>query len=142
MPAFDADVLKTDPAVIALGDATNGAPLAERVREAARTPRRESPACQAAIASYRTALIFRVLFTVLVFVVSAAAAAAIVYCVYVIATDGADVSAIVTGVSGAVASGATVFLVRGMRQSTSLARQALGDVGTYCGTDVKAEVQG
>lgn len=137
MVAFDSAVLRADPARIALGDVVPAV-----VQAAASQPNPSGPACQASLSGYRTALMFRVLFTSLVFVVSLAAAAALVFAIVRIIQDGVDLAAAVTGVSGVVASGASLFLGRKMNQSITVARQALEDVGTYCGVEVKNQVQG
>jgi len=83
---------------------------------------------------------FQVLFTSLVFAVSLAAAAALIYAIIQIIDDGLDVSAAVTGVSGVVGSGGAVFLGKKMQESIKVAKKALEDVGKYCGEPVKQQV--
>ena len=135
MVAFDAKVLRNDPGRIALGAASESL-----LEDAVDTPKREGPACQAALAQQRTALMFQVLFTSLVFVVSVATAAALIYAIIRLIKDGLDLGAVVTGVSGAIGSGATLFLAKRMNESIKVARTALNDVGKYCGHEVEEEV--
>jgi hypothetical protein len=90
-------------------------------------------ACQLAKLSYKTALGTKLAFTALVFAVSAAAAATLIYAIIKIATDGADLGAVVTGVSGVVASGGAVFLVQRMNQASAAEQRALNKVQQFCG---------
>ena len=135
MVALDSPLLKADPAKIAFG---GGQPPGG---DAATAPGRENPACHAALAGYRIALMFSVLFTGLVFVVSLTAAAALVYAIIKIIDDGLDLAAAVAGVSGVVGSGAAVYLGKRMNEARKHAREALGDVSTHCGSQVKEQVQ-
>lgn len=136
MVAFDAEVLRNDPARIALGGASESL-----LAEAADAPQPESPACQAALAHQRTALMFQVLFTSLVLVVAVASAAALVYAIIRITKDGLELSAVVTGVSGVVGSGGTAFLAKRMSESIKVAQAALGDVGKYCGGEIEEQLK-
>ena len=136
MVAFDKQVLlDADPAKIPLSgaDGGHGGAVAE--------PREDAPACQASLQSFRTASMFQVLFTSLVFVVSLAAATALVWAIYKIAHDGADAGAIITGVSGVLASGAVVFLAGKMKQSVNVAKKALADVSKYCGPETESQLR-
>jgi hypothetical protein len=137
MVAFDDEKLRVDPALIALGGVQN---IQAEVGAAAQGPQRESPACQAALAGYRVALMFRVLFTSLVFVVSLAAAAALVYAIVRAIQVGFDLGSTITGISGIVGSGASIFLGRRMKESINVSRTALQDVGTYCGAQLQQEL--
>ena len=98
-------------------------------------PSRGGEACAAATSAFQVALMFRVLFSALVFVVGLASTLALVYAIVKLAKDGADISAIVTGVGGVLGGIATGFLVRRMQESIRVQRQALEDVKTYCGAE-------
>jgi hypothetical protein len=135
MVAFDDELLRTDPALLAGGGPPNVGTL-ESIDDD-----RAAPACQAALASFRTARMFQTLFTAVVFVVAAAAAAALVFSIVRIARNGADLTAVVSGVNGVVASGATVWLAKRMQESIRVARTALADVGKYCGAHVQSKVE-
>jgi hypothetical protein len=128
MVAFDAEVLTADPAKIALGDGSTPAADAE------------NPACHAATAGYRTALMFRVVFTSLVVVVAAATAIAIAFWIYK-AANGWDAAATFTAIGSGVTGAATIYLGQKMVQSINVARTALQDVGKYCGADEQEELQ-
>src|SRR5689334_10753782 len=103
MVRFDSALLHADPGlIVTAADEDHSAALGQDS-----APRgQKSSACQAAISSYRTALMFRILFTSLVFAVGLAAAAALVYAIIKIMTSGIDLSSAITGVSGFVAGGA------------------------------------
>jgi hypothetical protein len=91
--------------------------------------------------NYKTALVARIVFTLLVIVVSTAAAASLVWAIYKIAKDGADFGAVVLGVSGIVESGASIFLVKRMTESIKAANAALDKVGEYCGVEAKEAIE-
>jgi hypothetical protein len=91
--------------------------------------------------SYKTSLGTKLAFTALVFAVSAAAAAALIYAIIKIAKDGADLSAVVTGVSGVVASGGVVFLVKRMTQASAAEQRALNKVQQFCGQAVAEQLR-
>lgn len=93
-------------------------------------------ACQMAKLSYKAALGTKLAFTALVFAVSTAAAAALIYAIIKIAKDGADLSAVVTGVSGVVASGGVFFLVQRMTQASAAEQRALNKVREFCGQPI------
>jgi hypothetical protein len=98
------------------------------------------PACQMAKLSYKTSLGTKLAFTALVFAVSLAAAAALVYAIIKLIKDGADLSAVVTGVSGVVASGGVVFLVKRMNEASAAEQRALNKVRQFCGTEVAGQL--
>lgn len=125
MTKLDAPELQEDPGALAgAGPDSTGDDTAN------------SPACQMAKLSYKTALGFRIGFTALVFVVSAAAAATLIWAIYKIAKDGTDVGAIISGITGLLGSGAALFLVKRMRQSITVRQAALARVSEYCGEAV------
>ena len=134
---FDAKILTVDPATIAMGGASR-----EAVRTDESTPTHESPACAAALSGYRTALMFRTLFTYLVFAVAGASATAILVAIYKAMSAGVDLGVGITLVSGFVGSGAAIFIGKRMNESIVVARTALQDVGKYCGPQVAKKVQG
>ena len=109
--------------------------------DAAAAPDPNGPACQLARLSYKTALGIKLAFTALVLAVSAAAAAALIYAIIKIASDGADLSSVVTGVSGVVASGGALFLVQRMRDASSAESRALTKVDQLCGKEVANQLR-
>lgn len=124
---FVASELRVDPGAIALGvDSAD-----PKLKEAKDQP--AGPACQASLAGYRTALMFRTLFTALVFAVALASAGALIFAIIRLVRDGADIAAIVTGVGGLLGSAGELVLVKYMNDSIKVAKQALSDVGKYCG---------
>ncbi len=127
MSRLDVDVLDLPAAPRALTDGTPADPT--------------GPACQAALLSFKTSLGTRMAFTGLVFLVGLAVAGTLVYAVIKIAKDGADLSAVVAGVSGLVASGAAVFLVKRMNEATAAERKALDKVKDFCGPDVASRLK-
>jgi hypothetical protein len=91
--------------------------------------------------SYWTALAFRIVFTLLVVAISAAAAGSLVWAVYKIVNDGADVAAIVAGVTGVLESGAAAVLAKRMTEAIKVERDALDKVGEHCGLEVKEAIE-
>lgn len=133
---FDARDLRPDLGKIGLGGAGTTA-----LADVTASPSPETPACQAALAGYRTALMFRVLFTSLVFAVGFASAAALVYAIARIMSAGVDLATGITGVSGFMGSGASLFLMQRTKESIAVARTALADVGKYCGVPTMEKVK-
>jgi hypothetical protein len=125
---FDADKLQTDPAVIATGTASE--PEAKD----------GSPACQAAVESFRTALMFRVVFTLLVVATTLAATVATVIFVWR-AVEGFDVTAALTAASAVATSGLAALVAKRMVQAIKVQKQALADVGKYCGTEKRDQLK-
>jgi hypothetical protein len=134
MVAFDAEVLRADPAKIARGgpgDAT---------LEATGEPNRELPACQAALASFRPALMFRYIFTTFVAVLGAMTTIGVVYCIWRI-LEGWNMAATLSAIGAAVTGVAAVWLGRKMVESIGVLRQALDDVSKYCGPAVTQQLK-
>jgi len=131
MESFNAEILQTDPSLIANGSPDPGAAPGQDVK---------APACQAALMSYKTAWVFSILFGALVFIVSLAAAISLIIFIVRVTSDGADVEAGLAGVTAVVTSGATIFLARKAKAANEDRRKTLEDVGTYCGTKVADQV--
>ena len=134
MATFELNGLGIDPGKIALGTDDPSALSAAEGNA-------DGPACHAALAGYRTALMFRVLFTAIVFAVSLASATALIIAIAMIVKNGADVGNIVAGVSGVLGSAATLWLATKMNESIKVQRTALGDVGKYCGIPIQNQVK-
>jgi hypothetical protein len=134
MVAFDAEVLRTDPALIALGGADTTS------LEAYSEPGPNSPACQAALATFRPALMFRYIFTAFVAVLGAMTTVAVVYCIWRI-LEGWNMAATLSAIGAAVTGVAAVWLGKKMMESIRVLREALNDVATYCGPDVKQQLE-
>src|SRR5215204_4204475 len=124
MVAFDSPVLRADPGKIASGAAGG--------LEAVTQPGSDSPACQAALASFRPALMFRYIFTGFVAVLGAITTVAVVYCIWRI-SEGWNMTATLSAIGGAVTGVAAIWLGKKMMESIGVLRQALADVSTYCG---------
>lgn len=134
MAKFELNGIYIDPGKIALGTEDGSKLSAAEGNES-------GPACQAALAGYRTALMFRVLFTGLVFAVSLASATALIIAIALIVKNGAEVGNIVAGVSGVLGSAATLWLATKMNESIKVQRTALNDVGKYCGMSIQNQVK-
>jgi hypothetical protein len=132
--AFDA--ITADPARIALGTEDH-----TQLEAAAATPDPQSPACQAALSEHRTALMFQVGFTALVFIVAFATAISLVIFIYRVADTGWDPATALSAVAAIVTGGASVWLSRRMREARKVERDALADVGTYCGIATQNQVK-
>jgi hypothetical protein len=130
MHSFDVDKHLIDPALFA----PQNAGLDVRADP-------QAPACLAAVSNHRVALTFRVMFTLLVWVVSAASAAALVAAIWILATTSQSTAGIVTGVAGLTGSGGVVFLVSRMNKAIRAAEKAIGDVGKYCGAEVRGAIE-
>lgn len=131
---FELNGLGIDPGKIALG-------TADSAKLSAAEGNANGPACHAALAGYRTALMFRVLFTGLVFAVSLASATALIIAIATIVKNGADVGNVVAGVSGVLGSAATLWLANKMNEAIKVQRTALADVGKYCGITIQSQVK-
>jgi hypothetical protein len=129
MVAFDAEVLRSDPAKIAGGAAF----------EAAGEPK-DSPACQAALATFRPALMFRYIFTAFVALLGAMTTVGVVYCIWRI-LEGWNMTATLSALGAAVTGVAALWLGKKMMESIRVLRQALQDVSTYCGADVTRQIE-
>lgn len=126
MVAFDADVLRADPAVLS-GQPPQGA-------------EEPPPACQAAVALFRTASMFRTIFTAAVALLAIATVLLLVWCLWRISKS-FDTGAAIAMVGTVVSGSASVFLSRKMMESIRVARQALADVHTYCPASITDEVR-
>lgn len=131
MVAFDAEVLKADPAKITLGGAATEAPT---------EPNQNSPACQAALATFRPALMFRYIFTGFVAVLGAMTTIGVVYCIWRI-LEGWNMTATLSALGAAVTGVAAVWLGKKMLESIRVLRQALADVSKYCGPAVTQQLE-
>jgi hypothetical protein len=132
MPAFDAEALRADPGIIASGAAGG--------LEAMPAPGRASPACQAALATFRPALMFRYIFTGFVAVLGAMTTIAVVYCIWRI-IEGWNMTATLSAIGAAVTGVAAASLGKKMIESINVLRQALEDVSKYCGADVTKQLE-
>jgi hypothetical protein len=135
MVKLDADILRADPAKVAL--ATSDPAV---LQDAQANPDPNAPACQAAIAAYRPALIFRYIFTTFVAVLGAMTTIGLGYCIYRI-FEGWSVTATLAALGSVVTGSAALWLTRKMRESIRVLRQALDDVATYCGTPVADQLK-
>ena len=130
MVSFDASLLNTDPATIATG----GVP--------ATTSEQKTAACEAAKASFRTALTFRILFEGLVFLFAAALLILLVVTIWTLFADVDRAVSIATG-AGTIASTAGVaYLGRQRNRATKVEDDALAHVSTYCGAAVAQQLKG
>jgi hypothetical protein len=101
----------------------------------------EGAACDAAKAAFRTAHTFRILFTTLVFIFSAALLLLLVLALALLAKGGHGWEALSSG-AGVIVSGSAVgFLGARMNQSIRVERRALADVKAYCGDGVAAQLR-
>jgi hypothetical protein len=133
MPSFDVDLLRADPVKIALGaDAA----------EAAESPSYPNRACDAARDSFRVALMFRVAFTTLTFIVGAATAIAVAYVIYRATSSGGkwNTTATLAAIGAAVTGAGAIYLGKRSLEAIKVARTALDDVGKYCGIEVKKKL--
>lgn len=134
MVAFDAPVLRVDPAKIAPGGP------GEVGLEAGAAPGPESPACQAALATFRPALMFRYIFTTFVAVLGAVTTVGVAYCIWRI-LEGWNMTATLSAIASAVTGGAALWLGKRMMESIRVLRQALSDVSKYCGPAVQQQLE-
>jgi len=133
MVASDAEILEADPAKIALGTASPA-----EITEAKDDP--EGPACQASLAAFQSALVFRNIFTAIVAVLAALTLIALAYCIFRVLDDKWDATGTLSAIGGVVTGTAAVYLGRERSKSINVLRKALEDVGTYCGKPVADEV--
>ena len=134
MVAFDAEVLRTDPRKIAFGQTDEGN------LEGLSQPNPNSPACQAALATFRPALMFRYIFTAFVAVLGAMTTVGVAYCIWRI-LEGWNMTATLSALGASVTGVAAVWLGKKMMESIRVLRQALSDVSTYCGTSVEQQLK-
>ncbi len=133
MVAFNADILRVDPGVIAMGDAANAS-------EAAKNPGPASAACQASLASFRTAHMFQWAFAGIVFVLTLALAVLVAYGLYQSISHDANAKAVIAFAGGAASGLAMAYFVKRMLEAVKVARDALKDVGRYCGAEIKQDL--
>jgi hypothetical protein len=127
----DADVLKVDPAKIALGESYTATPAA---------PEPQGPACAASLAAFRSSLFFRNLFTALVAVLALMTLVVLGYCVYRVATSDWDASNTFAALGGAVTGVGAVLLQRERSKAIKVLDESLSNVGKYCGEPVHNEL--
>jgi len=124
--AFDADVLRVDPRAVA-GQQSDD-------------PEAPPPACQAAVALFRTASMFRTIFTAAVALLAIATVLLLIWCLWRI-SDQFDTGAAVAAAGTVVTGTAAGFLSKKMGESIRVARQALADVNKYCPASVQNEIK-
>jgi hypothetical protein len=96
----------------------------------------------AAISSYRWALGFRVAFTTLVFIFTAALAVLLITTLYLLLEDGTRAQTILSGVATLVSGAATGFLVKRMTEAMAAERKTLHRVNSFCPAEVSAKLSG
>jgi hypothetical protein len=136
MVAFDADVLRVDPGVIALG----GADADAGPEAAAAAPAPGTPACQAALVEYRTAHQFRVLYAWVLFAFTILLALFAAYAVYQAVKHAVDTKAVIAIIGAVANGGAALFLTKRLTEAIGVAKDAIADVEKYCGTDLKKQL--
>ena len=136
MTTFDVNALKTDPGVIALGGDSAA------IQEARGDPNPSGPACQAALAQFRTALTFKTIFTSVMAILAVVALGAIVFVlVRALGDPQWDATSALAVVTAAVTSAGAAFLGRQRKKAQAVLNDAMDDVGTYCGTGVQQQLQ-
>jgi len=131
--AFDAQVLQTDPAVIALG--TSEEPTLESARN---NP--NGPACEAARSAFRNALIFKTVFTAFVAALSAITLLALGWVVYKVIADAFDATGTLAAIAAVVSGGGALYLGRQRAKDQTVLDATLAKVGEYCGGDLRDEL--
>jgi hypothetical protein len=84
---------------------------------------------------------FQVGFTGLVFIVATAAAISLVIFIYRVVEHGFDPGTALSAVAAVLTGGASIWLANRMTQAQKVQRQALADVGKYCGRTVAEQVK-
>jgi hypothetical protein len=133
MVDIDAATLRTDPGKIALGDVPDAV-----LAEAEGQP--NGPACQASLSAFRSALVFRNIFTALVAVLAVLTLIALSYCLYLAFDKSFDVTGTVAAIGGIVTGAGALFLRTERNKAIKNLDDALGNVSKYCGEPVKQEL--
>src|SRR5262245_20844646 len=130
MVSVDSPLLKADPGMIALGEASP-----EALQAAAGNP--EGPACNASLAVFRSALFFRNLFAALVAVFSAVTLGALIFVVVrIVGDDGWNATNTLAAIGLVVGGGGAAYLGNQLTKAIKVLREALADVDKYCGGEV------
>jgi hypothetical protein len=116
--AFDADALAANPAAIAGSEQ----PSTEDTR---------SPACEAAVSAFRTALMFRQIFTAVVALLAVATVLLLIWFLWRIG-EGFDTGTGIALAGTLVTGTASGFLGKRMLESIRVQNRALADVQRYC----------
>jgi hypothetical protein len=133
--AADDPKLNPDPGKIALGDA--GA-----AKAAAESPDPQGPACSASVSAFRSALVFKNIFTALVAILACLTLGALAFCIVeVIANSSWQATNTLAVIAGVVTGAGALFLRRERSKSDKILEQSLADVQKYCGTSLAAELQ-
>ncbi len=135
MIAADDPKIAPDPGKIALGD--NQAAAA-----AAQAPDPQGPACNASVAAFRSALVFKNIFTALVAILALLTLGALAFCIVEVISDSSwQATNTLAVIAGVVTGGGALFLKRERSKSDKILEQSLADVQKYCGTSLAGELQ-
>jgi len=127
------ELLNTDPGQIALGDKA-------RAEAAAHNPDADSAACQAALSSFRSALLFKNVFAGIVAVLAVLTVVALGFCLYKAFNTSWESATTFAAITGAVTGGGAIFLQTEKSKAQKVLENSLADVKTYCGSGVSQKL--
>lgn len=127
------ELLNTDPGEIAFGDKA-------QAQAAANNPDADSPACQASLSSFRSALLFKNIFTGIVAVLAVLTLAALGFCLYKAFNTSWESATTFAAITGVVTGGGAIFLQNEKSKAQKVLENALADVKTYCGSGISQEL--
>jgi hypothetical protein len=127
--------IRVDPAQIAYGNDK------QAIEAAKQQPNAQGPACAASLESFRSALLFKNVFTILVAILGAVAVVAIGFSVIAALISSWDPANTFAAITGGITGAGALFVQKHKSSSEKLLRDALKDVGTYCGTEKRDELK-
>jgi hypothetical protein len=123
----DAEVLKVDPAQIALGSESGAAAPSDP----------EGPACAASLSAFRSNLFFKNIFTGLVAVLAAFTVGALAFCIIRVIVSSWEPATTLAAIAAVVTGGGALYLQKERSRADKVLKDSLTDVGRYCGTDLR-----
>lgn len=130
----DAEILKVDPAQIALGSEDGAA-------AAAATGNPEGPACAASLSSFRSNLFFKNIFAGLVAVLAAFTVGALGFCIVRVIVSSWEPATTLAAIAAIVTGGGALFLQKERSRAEKVLEDSLADVDKYCGTQVRQDLK-
>jgi hypothetical protein len=100
------------------------------------------PACAASLSAFRWALLFKNVFTFLVVILAMVAVVALGFAVIAATVSSWEPTNTFAALTGAVTGAGSLFVLKQKSQSDKILKEALKDVGDYCGADKKAQLTG
>ena len=126
MVSLDSNLLRVDPAQIALGNEAGGP----------QAPDAESPACAASLSAFQSALVFKNIFTSIMAILATLTLGVLAFCLIHAVASSWDATNTLAAIAAVVTGGGAVFLGNEKSKAEKVLNEALSDVQKYCGTEL------